>query len=87
MRDRADAAALIRNVGSTCAHSEGCLVHVFEVRGREVYCDEARFAHICIPVEPDSGRLVLMMKQHCGGSMAPLRRPASFYATLSVGIF
>ena len=29
MRDgRADAAALIRNVGSTYAHSEGCLVHV-----------------------------------------------------------
>ena len=32
-----------------------------EVRGREVYCDAARYAHICIPVEPDSGTYVFMM--------------------------
>ena len=31
-----------------------------EVRGREVYCDAARYAHICIPVEPDSGIYVFI---------------------------
>ena len=31
-----------------------------EVRGREVYCDAARYAHICIPVEPDSGTYVFI---------------------------
>ncbi len=42
MRDRADAAALIRNVGSTYAHSEGCLVLVMPcgsvVTGRDYSC-------------------------------------------------
>ena len=44
-----------------------------EVRGREVYCDAARYAHICIPVEPDSGTYVFINHN----TMAPLRRPAS----------